>query len=340
MQLGRIAKFTLIVINFSTIIRLCYALPETTLSTQTHLKKQEQQFIQHMVKQYNFNKKKLTELLEKAQYLPIIIASMKKPLEKKPWNFYRNYFLQKRFIDSGVTYWKTHQKILQQVEEIYGVDPSIIVAIIGIESFYGTHVGDYQTISTLSTLAFHYSPREFFFQKELAKYLLLTRQYHLSPLKLKGSYAGALGIPQFMPSSYLRYAVKFTKINYIDLFHNHADAIASIANYLRTEGWKSGQLIAIPIITSKHIPQQLISMQVKPNQSIATFPQYAICPIQKFITPQKATLIDLKSGNLDEYWLTFTNFRAIMNYNQSPLYAMAVYQLSQAIRKEYERNTY
>lgn len=293
----------------------------------------EQQFINMMVAKHQFNKKKLTTLLAKAPYYPKVIDSMNKPFEKKAWNFYQNYFVTPERIALGVKYWDAHAKLLKKVQNKYGVPAKIIVAVLGVETLYGTHTGVHPVLRTLKTLAFHYPSRAKFFQKELAQYLLLTRNDHLNPLTLKGSYAGALGIPQFMPSSYRYYGVDYSKTHRVDLFHDNNDAIASVANYLRTEGWRPGQKIAVPAIIKKRSVEKLATLRARQKYTIAQLRQKGATSKVTLKPRQRAALIALQKTTGAEYWIALPNFRSIMNYNPSINYAMAVFQLGQALQK-------
>src|SRR3990167_950934 len=201
---------------------------------------QEKQFIQKLVTQDHFNQRKLDHLFETLHPNSKIIQSMTSPFEKQPWSYYRNYFITPERVTLGAKYLKDHHKVLQAMSKKYGIPAIIIVAIIGVETEYGRHLGKYPVLSTLYTLGFYYPPREKFFRKELAQYLILTRDNNLPVSSIKGSYAGALGIPQFMPSSYRHYGVALEKNAPVDLF-NHNDAIASVANYFHKMGWAPNQ---------------------------------------------------------------------------------------------------
>ncbi|MCB1827583.1 MAG: lytic murein transglycosylase, partial [Coxiellaceae bacterium] len=164
-------------------------------------------YVDELVQKYKFNKTNLTKIMAQASYDPKVIHWITHPFEKKPWNFYRSFFVRQDRIDNGVKYWLQHKKLFNKIQKEYGVDPSVIIAIIGIESFFGEHAGTYNELNALTTLSFYYPKRSKFFRSELTEFLRLTRHEKLNPLLLKGSYAGALGIPQFMPSSYRNYGV-------------------------------------------------------------------------------------------------------------------------------------
>ena len=294
-------------------------------------------YVDLMVKKYKFNKEKLTKVMDQGTYDPNVIHWITHPFEKKPWNFYRNFFVRKDRIDNGVKYWRTHQKTFDDVQARYGVDPSVIIAIIGIESYFGEHAGTYNELNALITLSFYYPKREKFFTSELTEFLLLTRHEKLNPLVLKGSYAGALGIPQFMPSSYRHYGVDYSKNQSIDLFTNHKDAIASITNYLNEAGWTQGQPVVVPATIKGNVPKQFLSKTGKPRYTLSQFSRYHIRPIDSMPGRLKAALIAMHNTHSIEYWLVFPNFHAIMRYNPRTTYALAVFELSRAIKEAYER---
>jgi len=295
------------------------------------------QYIHHMVEKYQFNKTTLTKIINQAAYDPNVIYWIKHPFEKKPWNFYRHFFLRQDRIDKGVTYWKAHKKILEDAKAHYNIPPSIIIAIIGIESYFGQQAGRYNALNALVTLSFYYPKRAQFFKSELTNFLLLTRHEKLNPLILKGSYAGALGIPQFMPSSYRNYGVDYSKNHSIDLFTNHADVIASIANYLSQAGWIPQNPIATPAKLLGKIPQQAFSETAKPLYTLKQLHSYHIEPVTKEPSQLKAALIAMHNSDSIEYWLVFPNFYAIMRYNPRTTYALAVFELSRAIEATYDR---
>lgn len=329
-----------LIVFFSLILVFKFTFASSSQTTQYLLINTDvKTFMKHMEKKYHFKKNKLSYFMKHAKYFPAVIALVKQPFEKKPWNYYHDYFVSEKYIRPGAVYWEAHKKILAKVSKKYGVNPAIIVAIIGIESYYGLLPGKYQEIGALSTLAFYYPPRSNFFKKELSEYLILSRDENLSVLKVTGSYAGAIGIPQFMPSSYRMYGIRFSKSGKINLINDHADAIASIANYLKKAGWRAGQPIAIKARTPAKIDNQLISNNAFPNISLNKLAKHHIYPEKKLSSKSKVALIKLNETKTDIYWITFPNFYAIMRYNPSTNYAMAVYQLSQAIQDLYEKRT-
>lgn len=275
-------------------------------------------FIDKMVHKHHFTKSNLITLFNQVKIRPLVIQSVKAPLEQKPWYVYQTLFVTQWRIQQGVVFWNKYHDALQKAEKIYGVPASIIVATIGVETKYGTRNGEHRVIDALSSIAFSESPRASFFRSELEQFLLLAREQHWDPLKTTGSYAGAIGQPQFMPSSYRRYAINFSGNSKIDLTHNEVDVIGSIANYYKQHGWKNNE----PVAVKAHIQQQPFGF--------LTHNQHPNLPT---LSGQKAKYIELQGYFGKEYWLGYQNFEVIKRYNPSNLYAMAVYQLSYSISK-------
>jgi membrane-bound lytic murein transglycosylase B len=294
-------------------------------------------FIAQMVNKHGFDSNALRNVFNRAYAQPEIIALITRPAEAKPWYAYRDIFLTNQRIQSGLAFWRSNEISLAKAERLYGVPAEIIVAIIGVETTYGGNTGKYRVLEALSTLAFDYPKRADYFRKELENYLLLTREEGIDPLSLKGSYAGAMGLAQFMPSSYLAYAVDFDGDGQRGLWVNPRDAIGSVANYLSKHRWQSGEPVTIPAQVNGERFQGLLSSKLaKPSQSVGEFRRLGVIP-QGFVNDQQtAILLELDGNSGPEYWLGFDNFYVITRYNQSPLYAMAVYQLSQEIRGLHE----
>jgi membrane-bound lytic murein transglycosylase B len=291
-----------------------------------------QTFIQKMVKKYQFKEKDLIAVFNNVTIRPIVINKLNAPFESRPWNTYQLLFVTETRIRKGVEFWNLYRDALTAVEQKYGVPANIIVATIGIETKYGLHTGEYPVIDALTNIGFSTSPRAAFFRRELEEFLLLTREQHLDPLKVMGSYAGAIGQPQFMPSSYRHYAVSYTGHSSIDLSHNELDVIASIANYYKLHGWQTDQPVAVP---ASLINKNFQFFFGKKNElkmiSRSTFAEYGIDPNKILVDNTKYKIIELQSFWGNEYWLGFHNFDVIKRYNSSDLYAMAVFQLSHYI---------
>ncbi|WP_411727627.1 lytic murein transglycosylase B [Methyloglobulus sp.] len=299
-------------------------------------------FIEQMVATHQFNDAELTDLFNKVQLNEDIIKRISKPSEGLPWYKYRKIFLKEPRIKAGVQFWRENDGTLAAVEKETGVPAEIIVAIIGVETLYGQHTGHYRVIDALSTLAFAYPPRSQFFRSELEHFLLLCREEHIDPLNPTGSYAGAMGMPQFMPSSYRHYAVDFNKDRHRDIWHDPSDVIASIANYFVKHGWQKNQSVIFQILDKSHKSVKSFPF-LKGDLSLLT--SNSINP--KISTPllstNKAKIIAFEQENGEELWAALDNFYVITRYNHSPLYAMAVFQLSLAISNQrvsspYEQN--
>lgn len=293
-----------------------------------------QAFIGEMVRKHGFDPRELNAVFARAKAQPDIIAAITRPAEAKPWHAYRKIFLVPKRIQGGVEFWNAHQATLTRAEQVYGVPAEIIVAILGVETLYGGNTGKHKVLEALSTLAFDYPRRADFFRRELEQYLLLSREEGIDPLALQGSYAGAMGLAQFMPSSYRAYAVDFTGDGRRDLWNNPQDAIGSIANYLSVHSWKRGNIIAMPATVQGSQYQSLLSENLKPKLNVQTLRRQGVIPQFPLNNQKQAILLELEGEGGPQYWLGFDNFYVITRYNHSPLYAMAVYQLGQEIRRQ------
>jgi len=296
------------------------------------------QFIDQMVRKHQFNDNELTQLLSQARIQKKIIAIISKPAESKPWYEYRPIFITSRRITGGVEFWRKNKEPLTRAYEIYGVPPQIIIAILGVETFYGRQKGDYRMLDSLATLAFDYPPRSKFFTSELEQYLLMTREEKIDPLTITGSYAGAMGKAQFISSSYRQYAVDFDNDGKRDLWDNNADAIGSVAHYLNVHGWKKGQPVASRVAVDATIDTTLLNNGLKPNASVSYLKESGVHIKDAVADDQQAALISLETKSEPEYWVGYNNFYVITRYNHSALYAMVVYQLSEEILAESNHN--
>lgn len=291
------------------------------------------QFIDQMAKQPGFDRSSLQALFAKVHLIPSILSAISKPAEALPWYRYRSIFLTTQRIEGGVAFWAQHAAALQRAQKRFGVPPEVVVAILGVETLYGRHTGKYRVMDALSTLAFNYPQRADFFRGELKSFLLLTRQQHVDPLSVTGSYAGAMGVPQFIASSYLAYGVDFNGDGRKDLWHDPVDAIGSVANYLSEHGWEAGQPVAVRAHTDGRDYSKLLDKGVEPSTPLLTLEADGVTPVQPIRGNPPAALFTLESDSGSEYWIGLRNFYVITRYNRSPLYAMAVMQLAQAIRR-------
>lgn len=291
-------------------------------------------FIQELADRHGFDAQQLSQLFRKVKLKQKIIDAISRPAEAKPWHQYRPIFVTESRIDQGVDFWERHSADLERAEQVYGVPPEIIVAILGVETRYGRHKGRYRVMDSLATLAFAYPQRAEFFRSELEHYLLLAREEGLDPLSVMGSYAGAMGYAQFISSSYRHYAVDFDGDGKRDLWNNTTDAIGSIANYFKRHHWQPGGKVAVPAFVGGNHIKVTVKKGFKPHSSIADLSNKGVSPKVKTDPTAMAALIELETRRGPEYWLGLDNFYVITRYNHSPLYAMAVYQLGQAILKQ------
>ena len=304
-------------------------------------RKDVQGFIKTMQDKHGFAQESLTKWFTQTRIQPSIIKAISRPAEKKPWHVYRKIFLTESRIDGGVEFWNRHADLLKRAQTQYGIDPEIIVGIIGVETRYGRHKGSYRVIDALTTLGFDYPPRSKFFRSELEHYLLMTREEKVDPMSLKGSYAGAMGQPQFISSSYRSYAIDFDNDGKRDIWDNPADAIGSVANYLARHGWQRGKSITHRVeATATTAPSLLKETTLKPTHTIASLKNKGMGKIDPDLDANaRAAMINLDAGSVQEHWLGLDNFYAITRYNHSALYAMAVYQLAQEIRQRRDNPT-
>jgi membrane-bound lytic murein transglycosylase B len=312
-----------------------------TATTSHPLIKQDnvQQFINEMVKQHHFQRQDLEKLFTQVRIKQKIIDAMNRPAERsKSWYEYRKIFLTSKRINGGVKFWQENNDILNYAEQVYGVSPEIIVAIIGVETYYGRRQGSYRVMDSLSTLAFNYPKRSQFFRGELKHFLLMSREQQFNPLSKTGSYAGAMGMGQFIPSSFQSYAIDFDGDGKKDIWKNNTDAIGSVAHYFKRHGWKKNQPVADLMTLQKNnsiTQDQRCKRSCKPKNSVASFKQQGLQGKTAVNEQINAILLILQQQKNKEYWLAYYNFYVISRYNHSTLYSMAVYQLSQEIKQAY-----
>ncbi|MDF1528404.1 MAG: lytic murein transglycosylase B [Sedimenticola sp.] len=300
-----------------------------------HAENETEDLIQELAAERGYNADTLRHLLADAKRSQLVIDSLNRPAETiHTWKTYRPIFLKQDRIEQGLAYWNEHQATLNKAETLYGVAPEIIVAIIGVETFYGKRPGSIAILDALYTQAYHYPRRERFGRAQLKAFLQILMEEQMEPGMAVGSYAGAMGTPQFIPTSYLGYAVDFDGDNKRDIWKNDADVIGSVANYFNKHGWRKGEAIALRTgeIDQNH-PLYVESAQKadKPDVAISELIKNGITPPDIANTETLVKIIHLKGAEGDEFWLGLQNFYVITRYNHSNLYAMAVYQLSQEI---------
>jgi membrane-bound lytic murein transglycosylase B len=292
------------------------------------------EFIEEMHDRHGFDRARLMRLFKQAQPQPRALKAMLPPKDPsvRSWQTYRARFVEPSRIEGGLRFWEAHGHTLEMARRTYGVPEEIIVAIIGIETIYGRNTGKFPALATLATLAFDYPPRADLFRRELEALLLLAQEEHRDPLTYTGSYAGALGLPQFLPSSIRNWGLDFDGDGHVDLAASAVDAIGSVANFLASHGWETDGPIAAPARVSGDRFGELVDAGILPRITPAEMAAYGVdfavdaaqlpCALIDLVTPNEAT----------EYWLGYRNFYVITRYNRSSFYAMAVYALSRELR--------
>ena len=289
-------------------------------------------FVNEVVERDGFKRRTVLAILAKAEPQPKIIEAMTRPAEKvTPWWQYHDQFLTPERIDLGVEFWSQHRETLERVSAERGIPPEYLIAIIGVETRYGRSTGKYKVLDALATLAFDYPPRSDFFRSELEQFLLLTHEDKLNPATTTGSYAGAMGAPQFMPSTYRRYAIDADNDKKRDLWNDWDDIIASVANYLQDKGWEPGS----PVLAETHLDPDP-TFQINPgkldlNETVDDLNAHGVKIDLAVPGTTPAVLISAEQKDGPAYRVGFKNFYVITRYNGSARYAMSVYDLAQAI---------
>jgi len=294
-----------------------------------------QAVVDELVQEEGFDREQLMQVFAAAERQESILKAIARPAEKtKAWYEYREIFLTDKREQQGLAFAAEHRATLARAERELGVPAEMIVAIIGVETYYGRLTGKYRVIDALSTLAFDYPRRSEFFTKELKNYLILTRDQGFDPLALKGSYAGAMGYGQFMPSSYREYAIDFDDDGVIDIWNNPVDAIGSVANYFKRHGWREGGPVVFAADASGDVAEEIFvrtRAELKPVRTVAQFAAAGVVPRQELDPDALAIAMKFELEDSYEYWLGLHNFYVITRYNHSAMYAMSVYQLSQRL---------
>ena len=297
-------------------------------------------FVARVAANSDYSEQELAELFGEVEKQEHLFEQLDRPAEKElEWYQYRRIFIKDKRISRGVEFWRKHNELLAQVSEKTGVPEEFIVAIIGVETFYGNYKGRDPVFDSLVTLAFDYPRRAKFFTAELEQFLLLTREQGFDVRALRGSYAGAMGMPQFISSSYRAYAIDFDGNGQTNLFDSIPDIAGSVANYFVRHGWQRGGRVARPLVAVEDNSIDQIEPGVKPIHSWSKLKQSGLTSSFHINDETPLALVVLQQADHPEYWAGFQNFYVITRYNHSELYAMAVYQLAKLIRHEYKKQT-
>ncbi len=321
--------------HFAAVLLVCLATPAQAFDVD---RKDVREFIDEMVATHDYDREVLLVALRDAKSRQSILDAISRPAERTlTWAEYRNIFLTEKRIRAGVEFWHEHEDTLARISEETGVPTEILVGIIGVETFFGRITGSYRVLDALSTLAFDYPPRSRFFRKELAEFLLLVREEGLDPSAPTGSYAGAMGAPQFMPSSFRAYAVDSSDDGKRDIWTNWTDVIGSVANYFVEHGWQpGGEVIAFAMLANdwtRDTPKNSLKLE----ETVESISRSGVMFATELDGDARASLLKLDGKDGPEYWVGFHNFFVITRYNRSVMYALAVYQLGQEIGLAYKR---
>jgi len=296
----------------------------------------QQQRLQALSQELDIPLTQLQQAAEQAQYQQAVIDAITRPWEAKPWHLYRDLFLTEERLAAGLAFWQEHQQTIERAAQNYQVPAQIIVAIIGVETYYGRHKGTYPVIDALYTLGFHYPKRAQFFSKEFAYFIRLAEQQGWQLDQVKGSYAGAMGFGQFIPSSYLHYGVDFDKDGKVDMLNNPVDAIGSVANYFHQHRWQLGEAVVHRAKAQARQAEPWLRNELELQDHWQQLADAGITSDAQLSPDTPVKLLALKEAEGHSYWLAEHNFYVITRYNRSPLYAMAVYQFSERLHQAKE----
>lgn len=293
-----------------------------------------QEYISALAKEHGFNEAELTNLFTRVEPRPQIIGIFDRPATGRPWYRFRPNFVTAKRAESGAAFWRKYEKEIAEISSAYQVDPAVIAAILNVETLYGKNMGSFRVLDVLATATFDYPRRAEFFRKEMTEFLLLARGEKQDPLSFRGSYAGAMGWPQFMPSSFRAYAVDWDRDGRHDIWNTPVDAIASTASYLAQHGWNKAGDTFVPVNVDGPQIAKLIEDKFNLHYTVGELMQMGVTPLRELDTKQKAVLFALETepGQM-KYYLGFNNFYVITRYNKSTLYATAVLELAEAIRE-------
>jgi len=297
-------------------------------------KPEVEEFIGQMVQKHRFDEAELRQVFGQLKLNDGVVKSVAAPATSKPWFEFRNIFVTPTRISGGVEFWRQNEALLKRARETYGVPEEVIVAIVGVETIYGRRMGTYRVLDALYTLSFEMTERSTFFRGEFEQFLLMARDNGLEPGSIKGSFAGAMGMPQFIPTSYRKYAVDFDGDGKVNLWDGTADTIGSVANYLKQFGWTAGQDTVVPARINGPEYKDVLDAGLKPNQTLQQMQVKGVEATEDLAADTQVGLFSLDVVQGQEFWLALNNFYVITRYNRSKNYAMAVHQLSHAILRE------
>jgi membrane-bound lytic murein transglycosylase B len=315
------------------------AAPSGTPPTNYAQRPEVRAFVDEMASERAFDAKALRHLFAQVQYQPKVIELITRPVVAPPkWREFAPRFLAPARVEAGVEFWRAHKGALERAHDEFGVPPDIIVAIIGVETYYGRYTGTYRVLDALTTLAFDYPRRSEFFRSELKHFLLLARERHISPLEPRGSYAGAMGLPQFMPSSIRAYALDYDLDGEVDLATDADDAIGSVAYYLARHGWQRGQpTVSAALIDADDSDAvlQRLNGGLSERRPLAAWDAEGVTALglPPDLAPDPVGLLMLEQEDGPSYWIVFNNWFVITRYNRSRLYASAVVELARAVKE-------
>ena len=292
-----------------------------------------QQFIDYETNNGRFNRSELESFFNQAVYRGNIVNIMNRPGTSRPWYEFQKGNAGAAKINGGRSFYQQNRTVIDQVAREYGVPAEIIVAIVGIETNYGRDMGSYRLPDALSTLAFDYPRRAEFFQKELADLLVISKESNRSAFSFVGSYAGAMGMPQFMPSSYRKWAVDYDRDGFRNIWNSVPDVAASVANYMKVHGWQTGGKVIMPVsLTPTTEIQAIIDEKTALNYTVGQLRQLGVVPQGQVADSEKVVLFRLETRpNVFEYFIGFNNFYTIWQYNHSRMYVTAVRDIANGV---------
>jgi membrane-bound lytic murein transglycosylase B len=315
--------------HLAAVLLFCLAAPAVA---QRPLAPEVEAFIVEVAERHGFDREALRQTFSQLRPRLAVLRAIMNPGTARPWHEFRARFVDPARVQAGVRFWREHAPTLARASREFGVPEEIIVATIGIETMFGRHIGSFRVLEALATLAFHYPPRAQLFRNELEEFLLLAREARFDAAAARGSYAGALGIPQFLPSSYRRFALDYDGDGRRDLWGSVQDAIGSVANYYRAHGWRPGAPVAVAAEVGSSEVDALVAAGIRPHLKVAELKRLGVVPLAPVDAALEAALIMAETESGQRHWLAFNNFYVITRYNRSVNYALAVQELARELR--------